>query len=257
MKRWFGNSLGGLILATAFLGAPLGAMAQTPDMVLSFAERDSLPLPEMGQVTGLTFMGPDTLVVLTDTPDSLSDSGDREVLLVFQDREGGVFFQEDFTGVLDRGLAWDGEFLYSSGDAPDGSSILYQLRVDTLQVEEAFDAPGHRPTAMAYDGRYVWITDRDSGKIDRFDPEVGEITRTAQAPGFSPFGLAYDGNNLWVTDSGTGRMYRLSGSRLRWSATVDPHSYLHRDQNVLLLHDGQNFWYLPAGGAKAVNFIFN
>jgi len=246
--------IGSVALVAAILAAPVAGVAQIPDTVLSFTELDSLSLPGTGRIAGLTFMGPDTLVVLTDTPDSLTDSGDREVMLVFQDWAGEIYFQEDFTGVLDRGLAWDGEFLYSAGDAPDGSAILYQLRVDTLQVEEAFDAPGHRPTSMAYDGRYVWITDRDSGKIDRFDPKVGEITRSALAPGFSPCGIAYDGNNLWVTDSGTGRMYRLSGSRLRWSATVDSESFLHRDRDVLLLNDGQTFWYLQSGEFRAVNF---
>ena len=71
--------------------------------------------------------------------------------------------------------------------------------------------PGHRPTGMCFDGRFLWITDRDSGRVDRFDPEVEEITRSVQAPGFSPCGLAWDGRNMWVTDSGTGRMYRLVG----------------------------------------------
>lgn len=244
------------VLATLALMA-VTAGAQTPELVLSFSETGSLDLAAPGRVTGWTFMGPDTLVVLSDTPDSLSDSGDREVRLIFQDREGAVLLMEDFTGVLDRGLAWDGEFLYSAGDAPDGSSIIYRLRTDTLQVDEAYDAPGHRPTAMCFDGRYVWIADRDAGRIDRFDPEQEAITRSVQAPGFSPFGVAWDGRYVWVTDGGTGRMYRLSGSRLKWSATVDTESYFFPDADVLLLHDGQSWWYLPPNGKQGVEFRFN
>ena len=59
--------------------------------------------------------------------------------------------------------------------------------------------------------------------------------------------MAWDGTHVWVTDSGTGRMYRLSGGRLRWTATVDTDSFLYRDEDVLLLHDGLGFWYLPPG----------
>mgnify|MGYP001816611627 CR=1 FL=1 len=249
--------IGFVLTVAATLLAALPAVAQTPDLVLSFSETGTLPLPGDGRVAGWTFMGPDTLVVLTDTPDSVSESGDREVMMIFADPEGGIFFQEEFTGVLDRGLAWDGEFLYSAGDADDGSAIIYRLRADTLQVDEAYDAPGHRPTDMCYDGRYVWITDRDAGRIDRFDPEQEAITRSIQAPGFSPCGVTWDGRYVWVTDSGTGRMYRLSGSRLKWSATVDTESFFHLDSDVLLLHDGGSFWYLPPESVEALEFRFN
>jgi len=121
------------------------AAAQTPELVLSFDEIDSLTLAAPGRVTGWTFMGPDTLVVLSDTPDSLSESGDREIRLVFQDREGSVLLMEDFTGVLERGLAWDGEFdhlpsahrhpagrrgLRRAGPPADGDVLRRALRLD-------------------------------------------------------------------------------------------------------------------------------
>lgn len=246
-----------LLVAGLQIQAAAAADETAPDLVLTFTEEDSLPLPTPGAVTGLTFMGPDTLAVLTDTPDSLSSSGDREVRLIFQDRSGRVMMMEDFTGVFERGLAWDGEYLYSCGDADDGSSILYKIRVDTLQVDEAFNTLGHRPTAMCYDGRYVWITDRDAGRVDRFDPEVGEITRSVLTPGFSPYGVAWDGRWMWITDSGTGRMYQLSGGRRNWTATISTDSYLHRGQDVMLLSDEQAFWYVPPGTSHALKIRIN
>jgi hypothetical protein len=227
------------------------------ELELSFSIVDTLQLPEEGFVTGMTWMGPDTLAVLTDIPDTLSESGDREIILVLRDREGEVLGREDFTGVLNRTLAWDGEFLWSCGDAQDGSSILYQIEPDTLRVEEAFDAPGHRPVGMCWDGRFLWITDRDSGRVDRFDPEVNEITRSVVTPGYSPFGVAWDGLYMWVTDSGTGRLYRLSGSRRSWNATVDTESFLFRGQDVHLLHDGTTFWILQAGLHQALEIRFD
>ncbi|MEN8005965.1 MAG: hypothetical protein ABFS42_03080 [Candidatus Krumholzibacteriota bacterium] len=230
---------------------------EAPDLTLSFTTLDTMSLGDAGIIAGITWMGPDTLVVLEAIPDSMSRSGDREVSLVFRDRAGDILLREDFSGVLDRALAWDGEYLYSCGDAKDGSSILYQIQVDTLQVEEAFDAPGHRPGAMCFDGRYVWLSDRDTGRVDRFDPEAGAITRSAVTPGFSPYGVAWDGKNMWVTDSGTGRLYRLSGSRRSWSATVDTGSFLFRGQDVLLLHDGRTFWYVIPQERVAVELLFN
>jgi hypothetical protein len=217
-------------------------------------------LPPVGKVVGLTWMGPDTLAVLMDVADTLTTSGERQMHLVFQDTAGVVFRDEDFSGVLDRALAWDGEFLWSCGDADDGSSILYKIGVDSLdvwQVDEAYDTPGHRPSDMCFDGRFIWITDRDTGRVDRFDPEVEEITRSALTPGFSPFGVGWDGRNMWLTDAGTGLMYRVSGSRRTWSATVAPESFMHRGEDVLLMAEGQRFWYLPAGQNIAVRIRFH
>lgn len=244
-----------LLLGTVAVGPVFAVELDSgtgPNVAISFTRVDSLPLPATGLITGVTWMGPDTLVVLNDIPDSVSASGQRETRLVFQDRRGRVLRSEDFSGVLDRGLAWDGEFLFSCGDADDGSSILYRIEPDTLMVEEAFDAPGNHPCGMCFDGRFVWITDRDTGRVDRFDNEVGEITRSVVTPGFSPYGVAFDGKFMWVTDSGTGRLYRLTGARRRWSATVDPESFMMRGRDVLLLHNQDSLWYVPVDGHAAI-----
>ena len=245
----------GLVSSLITMGTALAGDTNSgfgPDVAISFSRIDTLMLPTPGNISGLTWMGPDTLVVLNDIPDSLSESGDRELRMVFLDRQGELLRVEDFTGVLHRGLAWDGEFLFSCGDADDGSSILYRIEPDTLMVEEAFDAPGNHPCGMCYDGRFVWITDRDTGRVDRFDNEVGEITRSVVTPGFSPFGVAFDGKYMWIADSGSGRMYRLTGARRRWSATVDTESFMERGRDVLLLHDGESFWYVPHGENIAI-----
>ena len=261
------RSLGPLLLGCLVLAALSGGLVREaaaqdrstkiPPTVLAFTPLDSLVLQTSGRVTGLTWMGADTLVVLADLADSLTASGEREVKLLFQDPQGRVFLEEDFSGVLDRGLAWDGEFLWSCGDADDGSSILYKIQADTLRVEDAFNTPGHRPSGIAWDGRFLWITDRDSGRIDRFDPEVKEITRSVVAPGFSPYGVAWDGLHMWVTDSGTGRLYRLAGSRRSWNATVDEESFMYRGRDVLLLHDGNSFWIVADGQKQAIRVRFN
>ncbi len=251
MKSCFLSTWTGIVCAALIFVAGVSVSFAQPDTFLvSFARTDTMPLPH-GEVTGLTWMGPDTLVVLTDIPDSLAVSGERQIQLVFQDREGMVLREEDFTGTLARGLAYDGEFLWSCGDDDQGGSILYQIEADTCKVEEAFPTPGHAPSDLSWDGRYVWVTDRDSGRVDRFDPETRKISRSVITPGFSPFGVAWDGRYMWVCDSGTGRLYRLIGARRNWSATADTESFLFRGRDVLLAHDGTGFWAHARGDTTA------
>jgi hypothetical protein len=242
--------------ALAALLAPAVASAIDPaQRQLSFAPIDTLPLP-VGDVTGVTWRGPDTLAVLVVLRDTLDGEPQEQVLLSLHDRSGALFEQVDFTGSLQRGLAFDGSFFWSCGDEPEGGSLVYKIDADTLVVKDVYPTPGHRPMALTWDDRYVWISDRDSGRLDRLDPETGDVTRSVFAPGFSPCGLAWDGRYMWVTDSGTGRLYRLAGSRRTWNATVDLASFFYRGADVLLAHDATWLWYLPPGARGLVRVQF-
>ncbi len=261
MKRSISSAATAALAAAVLvaLGAAPAAAQDGRVAEMAIVPGDTLALPGPGRVVGLTVAGADSLAFLLDVPDSLAASGRREVRLLLQGPGGKVLHDEDYTGVLDRGLAWTGKAFFACGDAPDGSSILYEITVDTLGalvVEGGFTAPGHRPMALAWDGRYLWVSDRDSGRLDRFDPEVGEFTRFVATPGFSPCGLAWDGSSMWLTDAGTGRLYRLVGARLRWNGVVDALSFLWRGADVLLWHDGSGLWYLPPGEAIAVRADF-
>lgn len=215
---------------------------------LSVTLVDSLALPP-GVVTGLTWAGADTLALLVSLPDSLQPDLRPQVFLMAGDAEGTVHWQEEFTGVLARGLAFDGEFFWSCGDDREGGSLLYKIRADTVEVVEVYPTPGHRPMALAYDGRWLWMTDRDQARIHRIDPENGDVTRSVAAPGFSPGGLAWDGRALWVTDAGTGRLTRLRGGRLERHDMVAADDWFLRGQDSLLGHDGRSLWILPVGEA--------
>jgi hypothetical protein len=213
---------------------------------LSVTPADSLPLPP-GEVTGLTWAGADTLALLVSVTDSLAIEAAAQVFLVVGDTSGTIYWQEDFTGVLARGLAWDGEFFWSCGDDAEGGSLLYKIKADTVRVEEVYPTPGHRPMSLAYDGRWLWLTDRDNGRIDRIDPETAALTRSVGAPGFSPVGLAWDGQAMWLTDSGTGRLTRMRGRRLQRRDVVAADDWFLRDRDARLAHDGRSLWVLPEG----------
>jgi sugar lactone lactonase YvrE len=230
-----------ILVLCVVAGAAIAGAAE-----LSVTVVDSLALPD-GEVTGLTWAGADTMALLVTVTDSLTMSASRQVFLVVGDTTGAVYWQEDFTGVLARGLAWDGEFFWSCGDDAEGGSLLYKIKADTVRVEEVYPTPGHRPMSLAFDGRWLWLTDRDNGRIDRIDPETGALTRSVGAPGFSPVGLAWDGVAMWVTDSGTGRLTRMRGSRLQRREEVAADDWFLRDEDARLAHDGQSLWVLRAG----------
>jgi len=246
------GAYGCLVMSLLFcLGMATHAGAQTgTGETLFMTVVDSLTLPP-GLVRGLAWLGTDTLVALREIPDSLSARGRRQVLLTFLDRRGNVMRDENVTGTLDRGLASDGQYLWSCGDDQEGGSLLYKIDPITAVVEDAYPTSGHRPTGVAWDGEFLWVVDRDSGRLDRFDPEDGQVTRSVLTPGFSPYGLAHVGRHTWVSDFGTGRLYRLAGARRRWSGTVDVSSYSHRAQEVVLGGDGGSLWLVSVGSSTA------
>jgi len=236
-----------LLLVSLLLGSLLSAAATAADLQIAVTDSLTPPVvPEAGRtrITGLCWAGADTLALLVARRDSLDLARGEQVFLVVGDTTGTVYWQEEFTDVLHRGLAWDGEFFWSAGDDAEGGSLLYKIKADTVRVEEVHPAPGHRPMSLAFDGRWLWVSDRDSGRLDRIDPETGQLTRTASPPGFSPVGLAWDGRAMWLTDAGTGRLARLRGGRLDRQDLVEAADWFLRGADVLLAHDGQHLWML-------------
>jgi streptogramin lyase len=243
----------GMLVLVCAAVVTTGARAEDPlpSTPLAMARVDSVHIAVAGRVTGLAWLGADTLAVLVVGEEPL-EGGRAQAQLVLQSRSGRVWRREDVTGVLDRTLAWDGRELWSCGDVEGGNSQLYRLDPALLTVRGSYPTPGHRPAGMCSDGRFLWLADRDAGRLARFDPALNEFTRVSSTPGFSPCGLAWDGRNLWLTDVGTGRLYRLSGSRRAWSGTVEASDFLSRGRPVLLAHDGRDLWILAEGAGWLV-----
>lgn len=232
----------------------LASSVSAAELAIEVADTLSLPYD---RIAGVTWAGQDTLALLVVEPDSMAFASAQQVMLVVGDRTGTVYWQEDFSGVLSRGLAWDGEFFWSTGDDQEGGSLLYKIAADSVAVEQVYATPGHRPMDLTYDGRWLWLTDRDTGRIDRIDPETGDATRSVGAPGFSPGGLAWDGRAMWLTDAGTGRLSRLRGNRLQRRDDVLAERWLLRGSDALLAHDGASLWVLIDGERDLVRFVRN
>lgn len=62
------------------------------------------------------------------------------------------------------------------------------------------EIPGEYPTGLTFDGKYLWLADRQADKIFAIDPNNGEIKKELTAPAYWPTGLTWDGKNLWCAD---------------------------------------------------------
>ena len=210
---------GAVALLLALFAAGAASAAPLADDIC-LAPADTLHCGE-GELRGLAWLPDGRRVALIVQPDTLPGAPPVSARLAWFTPDGAPDGEADFTGTLVRGLAYDGKFLWSCGVGEDGGGLLHKIEADTLDVRDVYSTRGHRPTALAWDGRHVWMVDRDSGRLDRFDTETEEVTRSVTTPAFSPFGLAFDGDSFWTADSGTGRLYRLSRVTGTWNGTVD------------------------------------
>jgi hypothetical protein len=237
-----------LVAADSLLAAeakpdPLPPLASLPAVAVA---TDSVPLPP-GEIRGLAWLDGSRLAVLA--ADRAGPRG-RSVRLQVVDRRGAPQGGLDVTGALVQGLAFDGQKLWSTGLADDGSALLYRLDADTLRIEESFPLPGHSPGGLACDGTFVYVTDRDGGSLGRFDPRSGEVNGEGLAPAFSPHGLAWDGRLLWLSDTGTGRLYRVDRS-LALVDVVGVEHFALRGRKVVLAWRGGSLWYASAAAGHA------
>jgi hypothetical protein len=218
---------------------------------------DTLQLHRSG-LQGLAWLDSSRVAVLYVTPDTLPELPPLNVELVMTDTVADSISVTDFTGILNRGLVYDGEFYWSFGSADMGESWLVKIDADTLNVEDSFKLFGHYPAGLVWDGDFFWLTDRDRGRADRFNPDplTEKIVRTVLTPGFSPYGISGGEKYFWVTDVSTGRMYRLSHGG-KWNGTVTKDSFYHRGEEVGLSHDGKDLWMWTPGDSIAVQLLFD
>ncbi len=236
-----------MLVASVLVLLALPAVAQPVADGLRLSIVDTLRITDL-ELRGLAWISDDTILALVADPDSTPGSPPLSTTLVWSDGDGNVLREFDVTGLLSRGLAYDGEWLWSLADpTSETGALLVQLEPDTLYVEQSYELPGHRPTDIAWDGNSFWIVDHDRGRLDRFDLDSEDVTRSRPSPGFSPSGVAHDGHFLWISDFGTGRLDRLSKGGSVWNGTVSADSYFRRGEEIALVWGQGSLWLLPAG----------
>ena len=91
---------------------------------------------------------------------------------------------------------------------------MAKREIDQISTEDGttittIPAPSSTPCGLAYDGKYLWVSDRISNMIYMITPDKGEVILFFDAPGPYARGLAWDGKNLWNVDYQTDQIYKL------------------------------------------------
>lgn len=86
-------------------------------------------------------------------------------------------------------------------------SIIFSQPIGT--VVKSFKISNY-PTGLAWDGRNLWIADRDLDFIYAIDPDRGSAIDSVLCPAFFPTGLAYGDGYLWVSDYSKEEIYGIN-----------------------------------------------
>lgn len=78
--------------------------------------------------------------------------------------------------------------------------VITQTFAYTGEVVKTFKTPGNYPTGLTFDGKNLWIADRETDKIYSVEPSTGKVLHTIESPAYWPMGLAWDGKYLWNAD---------------------------------------------------------
>ncbi|MBI5527277.1 MAG: hypothetical protein HY897_13160 [Deltaproteobacteria bacterium] len=68
------------------------------------------------------------------------------------------------------------------------------------QVVASFPSSFPSPDGLTWDGEFLWATDCSTSRIDKVDPETGDVVSSIDVAGVNSDELAFDGEHLWITD---------------------------------------------------------
>jgi len=101
------------------------------------------------------------------------------------------------------GLAWAGESLWATSK----NNFLELDPTDGTELQ-TFAGPGRDTTAIFFDGKYFWLSERYNNRI-ACAATSGEIFGVLPAPGPYPAGICRQGDTLWVLDFEERKLYAL------------------------------------------------
>ena len=119
------------------------------------------------------------------------------------------FFDSPMQSYPNRGLCWDGNYLWMSYLAGWSSSVA---RIDTCTgiIDTSFFCSA---VGLNFDGTYLWTVDSQEGLYKGFVqkreiPSGNEIDYF-RTPGFFPTSLCYDGSFFWHIDMERDTLYQI------------------------------------------------
>ncbi|MFA5130078.1 MAG: hypothetical protein WC477_04135 [Patescibacteria group bacterium] len=98
-------------------------------------------------------------------------------------------------------------------------------------------------TGIAFDGRYMWMSEINSSKVAKFDPYTNKSAGEVSGVGTTPYGFAYDGTSMWVGSWGDNTVSQVNVSTMQVTATTAVGS-----SPLGMAYDGQYIWVANSGG---------
>jgi hypothetical protein len=107
-----------------------------------------------------------------------------------------------------------------------------------VTILNTYPTPGLGPAGLAWDGRWLWNADYNSGHIFRIDPQTGVALGSLVCPG-NLSGLAWDGHSLWQSLHDGGCLRRINPETNDFDQTI-----MVEDQDWLsgVAWDGRFLW---------------
>ncbi|MBK9766208.1 MAG: hypothetical protein IPP63_03870 [Chloracidobacterium sp.] len=100
--------------------------------------------------------------------------------------------------------------------------LVAQMRWDQLPVVPNLAEVGRTPSALAFDGTFVWVANKLDKNVMRIRISTGLIEGPPIPVGNAPAALVYDGfRSIWVANSGAGTVSRISISNAQVDMTVN------------------------------------
>ncbi|MCO6436604.1 MAG: transglutaminase [Phycisphaerae bacterium] len=86
---------------------------------------------------------------------------------------------------------------------------VYEVLPEDGTILRYFDAPEPSARCLAFDGHYLWVSDRIKNEIYMVEPREGKVIGIVAAPGPYPAGLTWADGFLWNVDLQKGSIYKL------------------------------------------------
>lgn len=148
-----------------------------------------------------------------------------------------------------------GQVWYTLQDASAIGKLVVAGNGSASFNQYATPTTNSKPYDLAYDGQYIWFTERQANKIGRLNPANGAITEyPIPTPNSEPMGIAISPNgDVWFAQRAGNKIARFKPA----SGTFDEYAYPTAGvlpEEVATSSD-ESIWFTAPGRTLVVNFL--
>lgn len=167
---------------------------------------------------------------------------------IFNPKNGGLIGTLALPGKDRAGIAWDGQYLYSTCWKYD---TIYKIDPESGDIISSFPSPGNDPLYLTWDGESLWNLDSNyqSGfaTLYKIDPVNGSEIASYVFYGVLD-GITFDGTYIWLMDNSSGEIKKVDPVNGNVIETITcPYSFWG------IAHDGLLLWGAEDNCIRCIN----